>query len=85
MHSTEILRTDSFEFQVDGEPVTHADYFQSFTKTRRLGLLAPNRIDGFGAIGSGGHTPDERIEIASLEARAKLAALTLHRAFDREA
>jgi hypothetical protein len=50
MHSTEILRTDSFEFQVDGEPVTHADYFQSFTKTRRLGLLAPNRIDGFGAI-----------------------------------
>ena len=52
--------------------------------TNFLHLIGVIGIDGFGAIGSGGHTPDERIEIASLEARAKLAALTLHRAFQRE-
>jgi len=50
MHSTEILRGNSFELHVDGEPVAHADYFHDVTKTSRLGLVAPNRIDGVGAV-----------------------------------
>lgn len=50
MHSTEILRGDWFEILRDGAPVSHAEFFAGFTKTRRLGLVAPNRIDGAGAV-----------------------------------
>jgi hypothetical protein len=49
MHSTEVFRGDSFEILVDGNPVSHADFFSDLTTTLRLGLVAPNRIDGAGA------------------------------------
>lgn len=49
MHSS-ILRGTDFEMMVDGHLQTHADYFRGFTKTKRLGLVAPNRVDGAGAV-----------------------------------
>ena len=49
MHSSN-LRGSDFEMVVDGQPQPHAEYFRGFPKTQRLGLLAPNRTDGAGAI-----------------------------------
>ena len=48
MHSSTLRGTD-FEMIVEGRAQTHADYFRGFTRTKRLGIAAPNRIDGAGA------------------------------------
>lgn len=50
MHSTSILSAESFKITVDGRPVSHTDYFRELTRNRRLGLVAPKRIEGAGAI-----------------------------------
>ena len=49
MHSSE-LRDGDFAIEADGTPVPLADYFPGYTNTKRLGLLAPGRIEGVGAI-----------------------------------
>lgn len=49
MHSS-TLRGSDFEIVVDSRPQPHAKYFRGFSKTERLGLFAPNRTDGAGAI-----------------------------------
>ena len=49
MHSSDLRGTD-FEIFVDGRQQDHADFFRGWTNTRRLGFVAPERIDGVGAI-----------------------------------
>ena len=49
MHSSK-LRDGDFEMVVRGHPVALAEYFRGFTNTKRLGLLAPNRLEGVGAV-----------------------------------
>ena len=49
MHSS-TLRDSDFEIIADGHPIEPAGYFRGFTNTKRLGLLAPNRYEGTGAI-----------------------------------
>lgn len=49
MHSSK-LRDGDFEMIVRGRPVALAEYFRGFTHTKRLGLLAPNRLEGVGAV-----------------------------------
>ena len=49
MHSS-ILSDSDFEMIARGHPVALAEYFRGFTNTKRLGLLAPNRLEGVGAV-----------------------------------
>ena len=49
MHSS-TLRDSDFEMIAAGHPVALAEYFRGFTNTKRLGLLAPNRLEGVGAV-----------------------------------
>ena len=49
MHSSK-LRDSDFAIETDGVPIPLADYFNGYTNTRRLGLLAPDRVEGVGAI-----------------------------------
>ena len=49
MHSSK-LRDSDFEIIADGASVELADYFLNYTNTKRLGLFAPNRTQGVGAI-----------------------------------
>ena len=49
MHSSELGDSD-FEIMAGGQPVALAEYFRGFTNTKRLGVLAPNRLEGIGAI-----------------------------------
>jgi hypothetical protein len=44
------LRGTDFEIIVDGRPRAHDSFFRGFSRNRRLGLLAPQRTDGAGAI-----------------------------------
>ena len=49
MHSSR-LRDSDFEIVSANQSVVPADYFQGYSNTRRLGLLAPNRLEGVGAV-----------------------------------
>ena len=49
MHSSE-LRDGDFAIERDGALVPLADFFKGYTSTRRLGLLAPKRTEGVGAV-----------------------------------
>lgn len=49
MHSSKLGDSD-FEILVSGHPVALAEYFCGFTNTKRLGVLAPNRLEGVGAV-----------------------------------
>ena len=49
MHST-VLRGTDFDITVGGRPEAHGDYFRAFDRKGRLGVVAPRRIDGAGAI-----------------------------------
>ncbi len=49
MHSTEALQSTSFELTVNGQAVSHADFFRGFTVCDRLALFAPGRIKVAGA------------------------------------
>ena len=49
MHSSRLSDSD-FEMIARGHPVALAEYFRGFTNTKRLGLLAPNRLEGVGAV-----------------------------------
>ncbi|MDE2741720.1 MAG: hypothetical protein OXI58_09045 [Gemmatimonadota bacterium] len=49
MHSSTLGDSD-FEILVSGQPVALAEYFRGFTNTKRLGVLAPNRLEGIGAV-----------------------------------
>jgi hypothetical protein len=49
MHSSTLGDSD-FEIIASGHPVALAEYFRGFTNTKRLGVLAPNRLEGIGAI-----------------------------------
>ena len=48
MHSSTMRGTD-FDIRVDGKPVDHSAFFDGFTRTRRLGVFAPNGVDAAGA------------------------------------
>ena len=49
MHSSKLGDSD-FEMIARGYPVALAEYFRGFTNTKRLGLLAPNGLEGVGAV-----------------------------------
>ena len=49
MHSSKLGDSD-FEMIARGHPVALAEYFRGFTNTKRLGLLAPNGLEGVGAV-----------------------------------
>ena len=49
MHSSTLGDSD-FEIIASGQPVALAEYFRGFTNTKRLGVLAPNRLEGIGAV-----------------------------------
>ena len=49
MHSSE-LRDGDFVIESGGASVPLADFFNDYTSTRRLGLLAPQRTEGIGAV-----------------------------------
>jgi hypothetical protein len=49
MHSSS-LRNSDFEIIANGTLVDLPDYFRGHTPSKRLGLLAPNRTEGVGAI-----------------------------------
>jgi hypothetical protein len=49
MHSCDELQSSSFKLTVDGQAVSHADFFREFTMRDRLALYAPGGIDGAGA------------------------------------
>ena len=49
MHSSE-LRDGDFVIESGGAPVPLSDFFNGYTSTRRLGLLAPQRTEGIGAV-----------------------------------
>ena len=48
MHSAD-LRGSDFEIFVNGRQQDHTEFFKGFTNIRRLGIVAPCRIDGVGA------------------------------------
>ena len=48
MHSSTLRGTD-FALTLEGVPVSHADYFDGFVRTRRLGVVCPSPLDGLGA------------------------------------
>ncbi len=48
MHSSTLRGTD-FALTLEGAPVSHADFFDGFARTRRLGVLCPSPLDGLGA------------------------------------
>lgn len=48
MHSSTLRGTD-FSLTLEGAPVSHADYFEGFARTRRLGVVCPEPLDGLGA------------------------------------
>ena len=50
MHTANYLRGSDFEILVNGRQQEHADFFRGFTNLRRLGLVAPERVDGVGAV-----------------------------------
>ena len=49
MHSSTLGDSD-FSIIASGQPVALAEYFCGFTNTKRLGVLAPNRLEGVGAV-----------------------------------
>lgn len=49
MHSSK-LRDSDFQITANGSSIALADYFRDYANTNRLGLLAPNRSEGVGAI-----------------------------------
>ena len=49
MHSS-TLGDGDFEMIASGHSVALAEYFSGFTNTKRLGLLAPNGLEGVGAV-----------------------------------
>ena len=49
MHSSRLRGTD-FSITYRGQDVSHARFFAGFKSTDRLGLLAPTRFDGLGAV-----------------------------------
>ncbi len=49
MHSS-TLRGKDFKIVVDGSIVEHATYFDGHARQRRVGLVAPQRVDGVGAM-----------------------------------
>ena len=49
MHSS-FLRGSDFEMTVDGKTIAHAHFFADLSKQNRVGLIAPKRVDGVGAI-----------------------------------
>ena len=49
MHSSEELCGDDFEITHNGQPVSHQAFFKNHTVDRRIGVVAPNRIDAVGA------------------------------------
>lgn len=49
MHSSKLGDSD-FAMIARGQPVALAEYFRGFSNTKRLGLLAPNRLEGVGAV-----------------------------------
>ena len=49
MHSSK-LRGEYFHLQWREEEVSHSDCFADFEKTARLGVVAPERVEGAGAI-----------------------------------
>ncbi len=51
MHSSDVLRGETFQIESAGRSVPHSEFFADFTATRRLGVVAPRRIDGAGAMG----------------------------------
>ena len=48
MHSSTLRGTD-FKISVNHQPISHADFFVGFSQLTRVGLVAPNGIDGVGA------------------------------------
>ena len=48
MHSSNLRGTD-FEICVNNQPITHADFFAGFSNLTRVGIIAPNGVDGVGA------------------------------------
>ena len=48
MHSSK-LRGNDFSITCNGVNVSHAQFFADFKATDRVGLLAPDRLDGLGA------------------------------------
>jgi|GEM_PF-270002 len=50
MHSSEALQGSSFELTVNGQLISHADFFRGVTMCDRLALYTPGRIEGAGAI-----------------------------------
>ena len=48
MHSSDLKSTD-FEIIDHGNPVSHHQFFQNHTTERRIGVVAPHRIDAVGA------------------------------------
>ena len=49
MHSSSLRDTD-FEIIASGKEIAFVDYFSGFTNTKRLGIVAPNRFEGVGAV-----------------------------------
>jgi hypothetical protein len=49
MHSSS-LRDSDFQIIADGTSVELCHYFSGYSNTKRLGLFAPNRLEGVGAI-----------------------------------
>ncbi len=49
MHSS-TLRGSDFEIVDSGTTVSHADFFAQFNHRARVGVVAPNRFEGIGAI-----------------------------------
>ncbi len=50
MHSSRILSRTDFELRYRGEEQSHEEFFADFATTDRLGVVAPNRWEGVGAI-----------------------------------
>jgi len=50
MHSTSVLSGESFLIDVNAQPMAYEAFLGGFVRTRRLGVVAPGRIDGAGAI-----------------------------------
>ncbi len=48
MHSSTLRGTD-FALTLEGVPVSHAEFFEGFARTRRLGVVCPSPLDGLGA------------------------------------
>ena len=49
VHSSKLRGTD-FQIRYRGEEISHADFFSDLEKTDRLGVVAPGRYDGAGAV-----------------------------------